>query len=235
MSTKSPAFQFYPKDWLSDANVVRMSNEARGVYIQLMSHCWLEGCIPDDIGEWAALCGCHVDAIEQVYQDVRRCYDVAPRKENFLVHPRLEKERRKQKERRKSAQKAALQRWDGHTKRNANALRSVSPTTSSTSASTTTVYDLDFAAFWNAYPRRTGSNPKAAARSAWAGRLSPDITAAVLLDGAERYAKFCDATGKTGTEYVKQAVSWLSPKFEGWSQDWDNGKPTTRKNLADLA
>ena len=86
-----------------------------------------------------------------------------------------------------------------------------------TETETETETDGAFDLFWKAYPRRAGSNPKAAALKAWSASKIPHD---VLLEGATRYAAFCEATNKTGTEYVKQAVSWLSLRFEGWAQDW---------------
>jgi hypothetical protein len=32
-----------------------------------------------------------------------------------------------------------------------------------------------------------------------------------FIEGAMRYRAFCEATGKLGTEYVKQAASFLGP------------------------
>ena len=52
---KAPAFQFYPKDFLADSNVLRMSMEARGVYITLLSLAWLDGVVPLDPRELAPL------------------------------------------------------------------------------------------------------------------------------------------------------------------------------------
>jgi len=43
---KSPAFSFYARDWLSDAKVRTMTDEARGVYMDLLCYCWLEGALP---------------------------------------------------------------------------------------------------------------------------------------------------------------------------------------------
>jgi len=43
---KSPAFSFYARDWLSDAKVRTMTDEARGVYMDLLCYCWLEGTLP---------------------------------------------------------------------------------------------------------------------------------------------------------------------------------------------
>lgn len=44
---KSPAFQFYCKDWLSDLKVRSLSYEEKGVYIDLLATSWLEP-IPTD-------------------------------------------------------------------------------------------------------------------------------------------------------------------------------------------
>lgn len=51
MTEKSPAFQFYPRDWLSSWRVQSMTPEQRGGYIQLLCHAWLQnpqGTLPDD-------------------------------------------------------------------------------------------------------------------------------------------------------------------------------------------
>lgn len=80
--------------------------------------------------------------------------------------------------------------------------------------------DQQFEAFWAAYPKRAGGNPKKAARQKWDARIKDRVAAEAMLIGAQRYAKFCDATGKTGTEYVKQAQFWLAPNYAGWDQPW---------------
>ena len=46
---KSPAFQFYPKDFMSDLNVASMTMEERGKYITLLCHCWIENGIPAEM------------------------------------------------------------------------------------------------------------------------------------------------------------------------------------------
>src|SRR3990167_1665265 len=81
--------------------------------------------------------------------------------------------------------------------------------------------DTAFAHFWEAYPRRAGSNPRKAAYRAWESRVASGVLPETLVAAAGRYRVFCEATGKIGTEYVKQAQFWLSPSFEGWVQGWD--------------
>jgi len=66
-------------------------------------------------------------------------------------------------------------------------------------------------AFKAAYPKRAGDpNWRGAARAGNA-RLAEGHTTAQFIEGATRYAAFVDATGKTGTEYVKQAATFLGP------------------------
>ena len=46
---KAPAYLWYPKDYLADANTVLMSLEEEGAYRRLLDYCWLEGSIPGDM------------------------------------------------------------------------------------------------------------------------------------------------------------------------------------------
>jgi hypothetical protein len=52
---KSPAFQFYPKDFLTDERVQLMSHTERGIYVTLLCLCWLEGSLPADVNQLAKL------------------------------------------------------------------------------------------------------------------------------------------------------------------------------------
>jgi len=57
MSSKPPAFQFYPSDWLGSQRVSLMSLEEEGAYIRLLSYCWQHGSIPADPEQIARLIG----------------------------------------------------------------------------------------------------------------------------------------------------------------------------------
>ena len=63
---------------------------------------------------------------------------------------------------------------------------------------------IDFDLFKDAYPERSGSNPWPKAVSAATARIKGGYSFDQLVDGARRYKRFCDATGKTGTELVMQ-------------------------------
>lgn len=69
-------------------------------------------------------------------------------------------------------------------------------------------YDPDFEEAWKLYPKRAGSNPKNKAYCSWTNNIS-NIDILEMLNGTKRYKAFCDATGKTGTEYVMQAAKFF--------------------------
>lgn len=98
---KSPAFQFYPEAFLSDENVQLMNYEERGIYITLLSHCWLEGSIPADPGKIALL-------LKSGFIDlthVLKCFEESEEDPERMINPRLDRERTKQFEWRKKCSK----------------------------------------------------------------------------------------------------------------------------------
>lgn len=72
-------------------------------------------------------------------------------------------------------------------------------------------YSPEFETAWQAYPKRAGGNPKATAYKHWKARIADGAMADELLAGVQRYASFIRATGKEGTEYVKQAATFFGP------------------------
>lgn len=80
--------------------------------------------------------------------------------------------------------------------------------------------DPDFALFRSLYPDRGGDQRWRQAASAARARLAEGHSWQQIHDGARRYAEYCRATGKVGTEYVKQAASFLGPEnhfLEPWT------------------
>jgi uncharacterized protein YdaU (DUF1376 family) len=86
---KSPAYQRYPKDYLSDALVQSMTLEEEGMYNRLMDYCWLEGELINDLDFLKSLCkGVYPTAI------VMRCFTIT--ESGKLRHNRLDEERESQ-------------------------------------------------------------------------------------------------------------------------------------------
>lgn len=81
-----------------------------------------------------------------------------------------------------------------------------------------------------AYPKRGGGNNWADAEKAYRKRISEGHTHAEIIAGIRRYAEFNDAAGKTGTEYVKMASTFLGPNksfLEPWTAP--RAPPDTRQ------
>lgn len=99
-SEKSPAFQFYPKDLLSDIHFKAMSLQERGAYFTLLAVCWLEQSLPSDPDTLARVLSVPVAQFKRIWPHIAPCFrDVDGR----LVHPRLEAEREKQADHRRRA------------------------------------------------------------------------------------------------------------------------------------
>jgi uncharacterized protein YdaU (DUF1376 family) len=109
---KSPAFQFYPKEFLMDGNVAGMSLQERGAYITFLCYCWQEGSLPMDQGRLAQMVGTPLKAFLRFWPAVRVCFS---EQDGRYIHRRLEKEREKQtlhRERASSKGRAGAQaRW----------------------------------------------------------------------------------------------------------------------------
>ena len=117
---KSPAFQFYSKEWLSSMPIMLMSPAQEGAYIRLLCICWESGdcSIPDDDNQLAVLSRLGEGWFNGGSKLVRERFIPHPTKEGFLTNERLVKESSKQSEwsekssfgGKKSAEKRALQK-----------------------------------------------------------------------------------------------------------------------------
>ncbi len=74
--------------------------------------------------------------------------------------------------------------------------------------------------FREAYPKRSGEEGWADAERLWEANLTAGVSASDMLAGAKRYALWCEATGKSGTQYVKGASNWLDPSKERWEEPY---------------
>lgn len=92
--TTSPAFQFYPKDFLSSSRVQRMSLTEVGAYIVLLSHTWLAGGIPTDTAEIAKIVKIPPVRFARMWRGaLSECF---VKRGTILINERLDRERKKQ-------------------------------------------------------------------------------------------------------------------------------------------
>lgn len=80
-----------------------------------------------------------------------------------------------------------------------------------------------FDAFWAAYPKRDGNADRKGAVKAFGPAVKRAGDHALIARAAARYAAHCREKGKLGTEFVKQARSWLNGDL--W-REWLPQEPT---------
>lgn len=118
---RAPAFQFYPRDFLSDPNVLAMDNQQIGVYTKLLCICWMQDGMPDDAAALARMVGESEEWMTTAGVAVLACFKTAKggargaRGGARLHHPRLMAERKRQidrrKERSEAGKKGNQKRW----------------------------------------------------------------------------------------------------------------------------
>lgn len=122
---KSPAFQFYPNDFLGSAKVAAMTLEEVGLYTLLLCYDWNEVGLPESPEVLAKLLRISPRTFKKLWRTVGENFT---KRGNRYYNKRLDAERRKQLERKQKAADAANQRW--HPAEDANALPEALPTQS---------------------------------------------------------------------------------------------------------
>jgi hypothetical protein len=77
--------------------------------------------------------------------------------------------------------------------------------------------------FLVAYPKRSGDRCLKDGRQRFGLLLKAGMDPETIIAGCERYAAWCDATGKTGTELVRQITTWLNK--QSWEAEWSLPTP----------
>lgn len=120
MSNKSPAFQFYPNDFLSDPKTLVMSAEEIGIYWLLVSVCWKENGLPKENKKLSRLARVQEKKFSRIWNDtISECFYFCEETQQYR-HEGLDKEQLKQGENSEKRKQAADKRW---CKTDANALQ----------------------------------------------------------------------------------------------------------------
>lgn len=214
----SPAFQFYPNDWLSSAKVTLMSLEQQGAYMRLLAFDWTGNGIPDDDEELAGLSLMRQGWFKGGSVLVRRCFGPHPTRPGFLTNPRLQTEREKQEKWRKkssdgglkSAQCRALQK---QVKGGAGVVQPKVNSSSSSSIYTTPTPskgEREFEEFYLAYPKKRHRND---ARRAW-DKLKPPLSECLRAIAEQKKS---EEWKKEGGQFIPYPASWLNSG--GWQDE----------------
>ena len=169
---KSPAFQWYPRDFETDQVVILMDNAQRGIYLRFLNSSWLNEGIPADVESLAVLAGEPLSKFRKMWPRISQKWVPKEGDPSKLVNPRQERERKSQLENiakaSESGRVGAEKRWGRHSNPNrvanrvpnATAMRFDSSASATASASASTPLSpprpLDdlFEACWNAYPEQ---------------------------------------------------------------------------------
>ena len=195
MITKSPEFQFYPADYLSDSNTIVFTAEQDGHYLRLLCLCWLEGSIPIDP---RPLLKGGATISDECLNPILKCFRLN-RKKTALVHPRLDAERCKQiawREKSSAGGKAsALKKQELNSDNGAS--RVVEPkantmfmSSSSSSSSNKKHISESFERDWKEYPRKAGNKRKA--ESCYLKSVSSEERRKQFLDKMKAYVASVD-------------------------------------------
>ena len=240
-SDKAPAFQFYPKDFLTNEYVRLMSHTERGIYITLLCFCWLEGSLPAEVGQLAALSGVPATRFTKLWSGpLSACFYV--REDGRLGQPRLEKERNKQQEyRRRQSDKGrasaearfnrgstAVQPRPVQPEGNSSIFNLHTPVTRATHVEPPPKKPADprVSEFLKWFPeefKRRRNGAEYLVKHGKHGALVKQMLGATDLDRLKKYAAIMlktndDFIAETdrGIEILSARFSWLSDKLAAW-------------------
>lgn len=205
MSEKRPAFQWYPKDILTDENVLPMTLEEEGAYRRLIDFCWLHGSLPNNVAKLAPMCKIDGSRMALLWPAIEPCFRTDPNDFNRLIHPRLERERRKQDDYRKDKSRAgkagAKARWEKEQNGTPTFLPMAKHGSSSSSASSTAVKES------------VGKKKKVALPDTWkpstAHREMADSEGVNLGRETERFRDHAKANGRVQLDWDSSFRNWL--------------------------
>lgn len=228
--SKSPAFQFYPADFLADKNVQCMTDAQIGIYIKLLCHAWLEGSIPSDLDQLSRFATKEPDSFKDNWRWISSCFEVCKKDPSKLINPRLEKERRKQKSFSRKQSNAAKSRWQKEKSGDATALpRECFSSSSSTTVNTPlppTGEGVGFEKFWGLYPQKVG---EAECRGLWERRdLEPQ--ADIIIQALEAY-KVTDRWTKEQGRYIPRPAKFIRDEYWKAQPDAPEKAPGKPKEL----
>jgi len=214
-----------------------MSMEARGVYITLLAHAWLEIGLPEDARMLARICGNPPDW-EVIWAEVRKCFLIG--EDGKLYNERMELERSQLKtyiESRKKAGKAGAQaRWGGGASPDADFATAMRKQSSSHSSSTTittskekrnkTAFskekrndDNEFDKFWKIIPYKVDKKRALKAFNSAIKIVSVDVIIKSYLKQLKANSvEWC----KEGGKYCPHPSTWLNG--ERWTDEVTDSK-----------
>jgi len=115
--SRSPAFQYYPRDTLMNPIIAVMSNEEFGAYWKLVSYIWLEEFLLYDERKLARLLGVPEKKFRKLWVAMEQLFVID---DNKITHPELDQYRQKQAEWREKSRLGGQKSVEGRSKGGSN-------------------------------------------------------------------------------------------------------------------
>lgn len=228
---RSPAFQFYPSDFLGSPKVRAMTLAEIGLYAIGLCLDWEhDGITRAELLDLALSQRATAEEFGTLFVRVQGCFR---EKSGRLRNPRLDEERAKQRAWRRKSSKGgkmgSAKRWSPPDKGGVSVVTpnddtpspSPSPTPSLKQKHTARANpdgDAIFAEAWAEYPKRPG-NSKADSYRQWLARVKEGVDPLAMLDGTRRYAKYIAANPPEDPRFVKQAQTFYG-RGKHFEADW---------------
>jgi uncharacterized protein YdaU (DUF1376 family) len=238
--SKSPAFQFYPKDWLASLRTLMMTPAQEGAYIRLLCYCWDSGdcSIPDNDDQLAVMSRLGEGWFKGGSEVLRACFIPHPDKPGFLTNDRLYAEAQKQhlwsrKSSEGGKRSAAKRAEKKHELKGGSRVvppppnRPVQPKPNSASASASadksggTTYTPQFEELWRLTPKTSCS--KFEASQSYQRAIRNGANHEQVVQGMRAYSDFLDRSGSPAAHLT----TWLNNRR--WESDYDAALATRPK------
>ena len=229
---EAPSFQFYPKDFLSDPDVMQMNMAQKGAYITLLSFQWLNDGLPNNDSYIRNLLGA-TPKWKSLWEGIRHKFVEIDGK---LYNKRLYKEKQKQIEHRKAASKAgkkgAEKRWNSDSDPIETPIAKNS-FSSSTSTSFTTPKHISYNKDQlDSLYELLIDNEKELDRWNRTGRMFPYLIQNTLIEYLKQVGDFETAKLYAEERLKKKKDGTFVPKLENFCRrDWVEYAPDQKKNI----
>lgn len=251
-----PMMPFFIKDWI--AATVHLTDAERGAYVSLLAFQWVNGKVPPDVSQLARIMGTPDDQFQSRWNALSSKFDGDVQglfNSRLEEHRKKALGLRDGKiraadaanavRRAKKAQRVAAHNLNGDAERDAH----VTPTSTSTSTfqeeeeipqqRSANAERVSRGSYFSEekwieaklrYPKRAGGLDPEGGKKAWRARLRDGYTWEQLSSGIDKYAMYCEAAGKIGTEYVMTLKTFCGPG-KRFLEEWDI-PPDARRNTA---
>lgn len=236
MAKNTPAFQFYPSDFLSGTALLTL--EAKAVYMQVLCHLWIHGnLLPFCYNRLSSITQTTPSQFEQLWAEFGDKFEIF---DGSFSHPRFTKMMDIAEKRRESGSVGGKSKANNLAKGVANAKQTPSKSLANSlkneerrmknedrsleteDRKETTGSDL-FNQFWSTFPRGRKTK-KGNAATAWKKAIAK-ANPQTIIDAAAEYA----ASHVGQSEYVQGPEPWLNGECwdddrEAWKEKQSNGK-----------